>query len=540
MKYKIILFFIFILAIILRFYGNNWDQGQHLHPDERFLTMVATDITLPKSVNEYFDTNTSPANPYNYQQYQFFVYGIFPVLFTKTISSLLSMDTYGQLNLIGRYLSGLVDALCVLVIYKILEIYNKKKIGLLASLLYACTVLPIQLSHFYAVDTYLSFTLLLSFFFLTKNKYIPAGIFFGIALACKISALYFLPVVAVFYIINICKNKKIDFISPILFLIFSGIFLRIFQPYIFIDLWKLNPQFLENINTLKSFSDPSGWFPPSVQWVSKTPVLYPIQNIIFWGAGLGLTILSIFSIRSKNKNILFFTSSFWIIFLVIIQGKEFAHTLRYFLPIYPFLCILASIGFFTLKTKLKYILLTSHLLYSLAFLTIYSVPHSRYQASSWIYENISQDKVLSYEYWDDPLPLNIEGQLNTYASVQLAPYDLPDKENKLEKSKDANYIIFSSNRLWGSIPLVPEKYPYTSIWYKDIFQKKSFKKFVSYPGFKLPIGKCVYIGPTNYPSSNSWYEVDPTCNYPGIYLRDDTSEEAFTVYDHPQVLIYAN
>jgi len=71
----------------------------------------------------------------------------------------------------------------------------------------------------------------------------------------------------------------------------------------------------------------------------------------------------------------------------------------------------------------------------------------------------------------------------------------------------------------------------------------NFPKFNSYPGFSLPfLNKCYYFGQTNYPyqdKSNHFFEIS-NCNYPGIYLRDDTAEESFTVYDHPKVLIFQN
>src|SRR3989304_4041973 len=46
---------ILLIAIIaagayLRFVGLDWDSGQHLHPDERFLTMVSSSISSVKSV----------------------------------------------------------------------------------------------------------------------------------------------------------------------------------------------------------------------------------------------------------------------------------------------------------------------------------------------------------------------------------------------------------------------------------------------------------------------------------------------------------
>ncbi|KKR67231.1 MAG: putative membrane protein [Microgenomates group bacterium GW2011_GWA2_40_6] len=75
---KIILLLIVLLAFSLRIYGLNWDGGFHLHPDERFLTMVASDIKLPSSISQYFSTAASPLNPGNYPSYQFFVYGTFP------------------------------------------------------------------------------------------------------------------------------------------------------------------------------------------------------------------------------------------------------------------------------------------------------------------------------------------------------------------------------------------------------------------------------------------------------------------------------
>src|SRR3989344_363153 len=105
-----ILFFVIILFLgaCLRLYGVNWDQNQHLHPDERFLTMVTGAITWPSSFKEYFDTNISPLNPHN-KSFPFFVYGTFPLFFTKYIAEIANSMDYNGVTILGRKLSALFD-----------------------------------------------------------------------------------------------------------------------------------------------------------------------------------------------------------------------------------------------------------------------------------------------------------------------------------------------------------------------------------------------------------------------------------------------
>jgi hypothetical protein len=149
------------------------------------------------------------------------------------------------------------------------------------------------------------------------------------------------------------------------------------------------------------------------------------------------------------------------------------------------------------------------------------------------------------EYWDDPLPLSV----NLYSNQMLPLYDsdTPEKWGEINLIlENTDYIFLTSNRLWSSITSVPDRYPITTKYYQNLFDGKSeFKKIIefnSYPGFSLPfLNKCIYFGPTNFPylhNKNYWFEIDNNCSYPGVYLRDDTAEEAFSVYDHPKVLIF--
>lgn len=552
-KNKFIIFIIFLFAFLLRLYALNWDTNNHLHPDERFLTMLVTDISLPTSISQYFNTSTSPLNPYNYPSYQFFVYGTFPIFLIKTLAVLFHFDNYDQITLLGRVVSAFFDASNIVLLYFIAKKFLKSFYKFIPSIFYSLLVLPIQLSHFFAVDTFLNFFLLLTFTLLSYNFFALAFLIFGLALACKISALYFVPVIFLFILKKFLssKNKLSLLLLTVYYSLLTILAFRVFQPYSFVNNIDINPQFIGSLKSLASYSNPDVYYPPGVQWINRLTLLNSFKNTGIWGLGLFFSlpfIILLFKLFTKVKikfNLLFLISV-WAIFLFVFQSLQFVHAMRYQFIIYPFLCLILSALLFNFKIdkKIIIVLLILNSFYTFAFLSIYSLPNSRVQASEWIKENISTDKVISNEYWDDALPLGF----SPYQSETLAFFD-PETSEKWEKINQSlekiDFMIMSSNRLWASIPRVPEKYPQASKFYADLFSGNSnfslVKKITSYPGFPIAFLKsCFYFGPSNYPGvKNTWFERDDTCSYPGLYFRDDSAEEAFTVYDHPQVLIFS-
>ena len=81
------LLFVLVLvgAAYFRLMGLNWDQSQHLHPDERFLTMVSSSLKPVDGFSEYFDTANSTLNPHN-RGYGFYVYGTLPVFIVRHVA----------------------------------------------------------------------------------------------------------------------------------------------------------------------------------------------------------------------------------------------------------------------------------------------------------------------------------------------------------------------------------------------------------------------------------------------------------------------
>lgn len=543
---------IFVLALCLRLFGLNWDQNNHLHPDERFLTMLVTDIRLPNSLSQYLDTNASPLNPYNYDSYKFFVYGTFPIFLVKFLAVQLHLDDYNNVTLLGRILSALFDSGNVILLYFIAKKFFKSFYKFLPPLFYAFLILPLQFSHFFTVDTFLTFFLVLTFALFVYKRFFLAFIVYGLALSCKISALYFAPIIILFLIkyYPTIKDRRSLLPRTLVYIIFTFIAFRVFQPYSFRGLITPNPDFINSLKTLADYSKAGIYYPPGVQWLNRLPLLNSLKNNLLWGLGICfsfpliiLVVKSILKIQFKFNLICIIT--IWASFLFIFQSVQTVHSLRYIYPIYPFVALIFVylLSKFKIKKILVTILVTLNLISALSFISIYSRSHSRVQASDWININISSENIISSEYWDDGLPLGY----SNYQSETLALFD-PDTPEKWERVNQSlekiDYLIMSSNRLWASISRLHDKYPESSLFYENLFSEKlnfeKVKEFNSYPGFTLPfIKSCHYLGPSNYPGiKNPWYSKDDNCYYPGIYFRDDTSEEAFTVYDHPKVLIF--
>ncbi len=534
---------IFFLGLFLRLYNLNWDSNSHLHPDERFLTMVGNSMKMPQSFFDYLNPAISTFNPSNIG-FDFFVYGIFPLTINKILSLFLWTDSYNLFTIQGRALSAIADSLIILLIFftvKLLEENLKldKRVKYFSAFIYAVMVLPIQLSHFFTVDTFLNVFVFTSIFFALKNKIKEniysiclSGLFFGLAIASKVSAIYVFPLIFALLISN-SKNLNGTIIRTskyiILFGLFSYITLKISNPYIFAsgNIFNPfpNPEFLTSINILNSFSAENSYFPPNVQWINKLPIIFPLSNLILFGLGIPIFItflIGCYHLVRKNVKSLAIPILGWIILFFLYQGIQAVTTMRYFFFTYPLIAIISGLGLYKViysrSMIFKIIIILILVLWPLAFMSIYTKPHTRVEATKWISKNIPLNSVILSEHWDDSLPLT---DWENYEIIQLPVFD-EESEEKWNTINEAlnkgDYIILSSNRGWGSIPTVPSRYPKTTKYYDDLLNEKTsykkIKEFTSYPSF----------------------------NYLGVPLEisDDNAEEAFHVYDHPKVMIFKN
>jgi hypothetical protein len=185
------LILILLLGAIFRFTGVNWDMDQHFHPDERFIWMVELSLGIPKSVGEYFNSATSPLNPYNHGGS--FVYGTLPLFLVKFVGQILKVGG-DSIHLLGRVLAGLFDLVTVVLMFLIGRKLYSTRIGLLAAFLSACLVISIQQAHFFTMDsfaaTFVAATFYSALWVAERGKwsdFVAMGASFGAAVACRIN-----------------------------------------------------------------------------------------------------------------------------------------------------------------------------------------------------------------------------------------------------------------------------------------------------------------------------------------------------------------
>lgn len=551
-KEVLLLLLIFILGLLLRLNNVNWDLNLHLHPDERFLTMVGNAMRMPTSIGVYLNPSVSQFNPANIQ-FPFFVYGVFPLVFNKIIAVLLNHDTYDLLTIQGRVINAVADGIIIFIVYAIVRVWDREqKRGVMsafwAAFFYSVSVLPIQLSHYFTTDTFLNLFAASAFLFFMlfsrsgKITWLLAGVVtFGLAVSSKINAFFVLP------LLGYLSLRYVIFYKPtLLYTIFLSFFsalilygtVRLTSPYYFQSPSIFDPTisklFVDNIKSLKSFEGNDVWYPPAIQWQSKA-TLFALKNIAFFGIGFlqtALVLAGIISFFIKKRQVDLYIVLLWLIALVTYQSFQFVQTMRYLIFIYPFLAIIAGVGVAAVvsslgkRTLIRNIFVKSIfvcvLIWPLAFVAIYFTPQTRLTASQWIYSNVAPGSTILGEYWDDALPVSIgNSSYQTYNVIQMKVFDADTdtKWNELQAQlENGDYYVLSSNRAWGSIMPLTKKYPRMSRFYQDLFAgNTSYKKVAEF---------------------NSY----PSLRYLGIPLDlpDEGAEEAFSVYDHPKVMIFKN
>ena len=480
------LLLILALGAYFRFTGLNWDANHHLHPDERFLTDIASRLQPVSDPLAYLRTSESTLNPYNLGNVPLYVYGNFPMTvlvyaagWTNQICQATAAgcaydySAYDGIHLLGRFLSGLVDLLSIIFVFLIGRRLYDWRAGLLGALLLALAVMPIQQSHFFTMDNWAAVLSTITLYMAVrvseaaqrKRWWLLFGLFLGFGVASRINVAPLAAIAGVAGIVWLARRERqfapgagwryvntsrgsIDLqqvaLGLLLAAVISLITFRLAQPYAFADaaivretvltetgrqpsdvrvalqsVVGFNPRWMANMQEIQGLQSPDASFPPAIQWTDRAPILFPLTNMVLYGMGLSAGLVACIGLLWALWRVLRFRPD-WITHAVLVawaagyflfMGTRWVKSIRYFLPVYPALLLLAGwllveIWLRADRNRLKralailVVLLTvmPTLLWAAAYVRgVYQQPMTRLAASRWMLENIPSGATLLYE-----------------------------------------------------------------------------------------------------------------------------------------------
>jgi len=490
----------------------------------------------------------------------------------------------------GRVLSALSDTGALLFLYLIGRLVFTRSVGLLAALLGCFTVLDLEFSHFANVDTFLTFFVMGALYFCVRivrhgrlRDYLWAGAWIGFAISCKASAAPLLVPLIVAHAYRGAErwsNGKVSEATtptwwpsaapwprrplpanPLLLLaalLATVIAVFVTQPYAFIDFanwWKAvyyQLQLAQGIQEqafTRKFSGLPAYY-------------YPLQQLVGWTMGLPLGLTAVAGtlvalgrqVRRRHGSEVVLLS--WAVVFFASAGGQYMKFLRYMLPLAPVLTLFAAALLVALwrwasapraegRAQLRLGRIYAPLLvvlvvgltvcYGLAHETVYTAENTRLAATRWMATNIPAGATITNEGpWDEALPYGSPPGVSVPAYQTISMDILGPGDSAatvlmfVNALQNAQYIIISSARTFGSVAHQPGRYPYSIRWYELLFggrlNFRLAKSFIASPQLgPIKIDDTQSVPHANqYTGTHLWYEAD----------------QNLSEYDHPPVYIF--
>ncbi len=489
----------------------------------------------------------------------------------KIVTQMRLANSGCEVAVAGRLLMALLDTLTIFLLFLLGRRLFGPWTGLLTAALYAFTAQAIQLSHFFAMDpASTTFTVLAVFggVLMVQDRSwrgaLLAGIGAGLAISSKFSALPILaaPVTAALVVGWLASRTPSPgmgerrggggvgkvLVGAVLALLLAAVTFTVTSPYAVLD-WQnfIQATLVEQGAMVRGIAD----FPFTRQYRNTTPYLYFVEQQVVWGMGLPLGLVALAGSLWALVRLAIGKASpgewivwSWVVPYFGITGAFLAKFNRYMSPVLPFVVLFGAALAVWLAGRLKLpnrpiaqlpfsflrplgwvlaaVALFGGIFWSVAYVNgVYGHEHTWLTASRWVYANAPRDSIILWESWDDPLPKDIPGEDGTdmgragLRHIDWSPYeeDTAEKYEILkEKLREADFVIYSSKRIYGSVDELPERYPMTTRYYDLMFGEQL--------GF-------VHAA-----------EVTSPPRLFGLSFPDGSADESWSLYDHPQVSIF--
>ena len=523
-RFRLALVLLFAGAMAVRVFGLNWDEGHNYHPDERRIVEAIHQLSF----------SPLQLDP------KFYAYGSLPFYVTRVVCSLLGNAfpwflSWDGILLTGRVLSATWGSLaCVLLALLGRKLFGERT-GLLAGTFLAGAVFHVQNSHFATNDVPLATLVLATFLLLaraldrgTAGAFLIAGAVAGLALATKASAATLLLPLGLAPLLLFARTRRTyDLVASAAA---AGLgFVAAYvagQPYAILA-WR---DFLAGVGEQGRMVRNAGIVPYTNQYLGVPKVLYDLKELVVWGLGpaLGLAALAgvagrlraLFRDRDPREILLWS----WAVPFFAVTASFDVKFPRYLLPLYPALLIAAGwllaardeeARWRTLARRAVLVLSGTYLL---AFLSIYTRPHTIVAASEWFHQNVAPGARVLAQDWDEGFPFSLPDRpAERFRVVNLSFYepDGPSKTRQLAAQlSSGDVLVLQTKRLYGAVTQASAKFPDTDRLFRLLF------------------------------SGDLGYTLVRTFSSPpqllGVKLPSELADESFSVYDHPKAVIFRN
>ena len=554
------------MAGALRFSNLDWDGLLNTHPDERYILFVADSLGWPDSAADLLRPAVSTLNPFREPSgvTRSYPYGHLPLYVMVIVDALGGEvlvpaydEPFERLTIVGRGLSALYDTLTVLVVGLLGRRLWGRQAGWLAAGFTALAVMHIQQAHFATVDTALTLLVMLALWSMvrvagqaTSVGSVLSGLLVGLAAGSKApGALLVVPLIVVYVRRDDENGMRID-TNLWMALLAMALAFAITNPYAVLQAGL----YLRDISTQSALVRGQLDWTFARQFNGTLPVWYYLQQQARWGLGLPLTVVGYAglgwgTLRARQRGekqygpLLIWT---WLFLLVV--GTQFVKFARYMLPLTPVLFLMAG-GMLSAMKKvgaaLAAVSLLATALFALAFVRIYSQPHPWLEASRWMYANLEEGSVLVIEQGDDGLPFDVDVmRADDYFERRQIDAFVPagDRDalaDLLSEVAAADYVVISSQRLYGTVPYLEQRYPQGAAYYRALFGgelgfslERAFSRYPNVLGVALVDDSFSRAGLSAPRGLEEWL--------PEVRWQRAYADESLTVYDHPLALIFRN
>ncbi|PKB83186.1 MAG: hypothetical protein BZY88_02505, partial [SAR202 cluster bacterium Io17-Chloro-G9] len=365
-------------------------------------------------------------------------------------------------------------------------------------------------------------------------------------------------------------------------LLTAAVVFLISSPYALLDFKSFAGDLGAQANMVRN----AGIWPFTVQYVGTAPFLYQIKQTSVFGLGLPLGIVAWLAIpftvatlfwRTGRRRSDFLILAFLLATLTVLESFEVRFQ-RYLFTLMPFMILLGSrmliwlVGngsaargwIWPLRHRdselsssvplrlrglpwvskwapvgLVIAVVAATAFYSIAFQSVYSRQHPAEAASQWINANIEKGTpLISDNHWDEFVP-----DLYEYQVWQYPVYE-PDTPSKMQtlalELADSEYLVFYSNRPYTSVSRDPDRFPFSTGYYKELFAGNLGygleKSFTSYPSLLGVEFRDDPIGDAGLPQPNG----APPAEHAALSFNLGYADDNVVGYDHPQVLLFRN